>query len=398
MKKLKFIISLKYITCAALLCFLLSNFQVFAQIPGAAQSERYLPLLKGKKVGLVVNQTSMNGNKHLVDFLLAQKIQVSAIFAPEHGFRGDHSAGEKVKSSVDPKTKLPVYSLYGAYKKPNAEQLKGIDIMVFDIQDVGARFYTYISTLHYVMESCAELNIPLLILDRPNPNGFYVDGPVLDTAYRSFVGMHPVPIVHGCTVAEYAKMINGEGWLKNNMKCRLEIIAVKNYTHQTTYKLPVKPSPNLPNMSSIYLYPSLCLFEGTPYSVGRGTKTPFEIVGKPACAIGSDSFTPVHMPGIADHPPFEGKKCNGFLLSDYGNNLAPYQGKINLFWLIEFYKAEKEPNTFFTPFFDKLAGTPTLRLQIIAGKTEEDIRASWQKDLQTYKKMRRKYLIYSSKE
>lgn len=398
MKKLKFIISLKYITCAALLCFLLSNFQVFAQIPGAAQSERYLPLLKGKKVGLVVNQTSMNGNKHLVDFLISQKIQVSAIFAPEHGFRGDHSAGEKVKSSIDSKTKLPVYSLYGAYKKPNAEQLKGIDMMVFDIQDVGARFYTYISTLHYVMESCAELNIPLLILDRPNPNGFYVDGPVLDTAYRSFVGMHPVPIVHGCTVAEYAKMINGEGWLKNKMRCRLEIVAVKNYTHQTSYKLPVKPSPNLPNMSSIYLYPSLCLFEGTPYSVGRGTKTPFEIVGKPGCSIGSDSFTPVHMPGIADHPPFEGKKCNGFLLSDYGKNLAPFQGKINLFWLIEFYKAEKEPNTFFTPFFDKLAGTPTLRLQIIAGKTEEEIRASWQKDLQTYKKMRRKYLIYSSKE
>lgn len=263
MKKLKFIISLKYITCSSLLVFLLSNFSVFAQIPGAAQSERYLPILKGKKVALVVNQTSMNGNKHLVDFLLAQKIKVSAIFAPEHGFRGDHSAGEKVKSSIDSKTKLPVYSLYGAYKKPNAEQLQGVDIVVFDIQDVGARFYTYISTLHYVMESCAESNIPLLILDRPNPNGFYVDGPVLDTAYRSFVGMHPVPIVHGCTVAEYAKMINGEGWLKNHMKCRLEIIAVKNYTHQTSYKLPVKPSPNLPNMSSIYLYPSLCLY-GVP--------------------------------------------------------------------------------------------------------------------------------------
>jgi len=364
MKKLKFIISLKYITCSSLLVFLLSNFSVFAQIPGAAQSERYLPILKGKKVALVVNQTSMNGNKHLVDFLLAQKIKVSAIFAPEHGFRGDHSAGEKVKSSIDSKTKLPVYSLYGAYKKPNAEQLQGVDIVVFDIQDVGARF----------------------------------DGPVLDTAYRSFVGMHPVPIVHGCTVAEYAKMINGEGWLKNHMKCRLEIIAVKNYTHQTSYKLPVKPSPNLPNMSSIYLYPSLCLFEGTPYSVGRGTKTPFEIVGKPGCTLGSDSFTPVHMPGIEDHPPFEGKKCNGFLLSDYGNNLAPYQGKINLFWLIELYKAEKEPSTFFTPFFDKLAGTPTLRLQISAGKSEEEIRASWQKDLQAYKKMRRKYLIYSSKE
>lgn len=377
------------------MCFLLLGSTLNAQITGAAQPEQYLSLLQNKKVGLVVNQTSMVGKQHLVDFLLSKKIKVVAIFAPEHGFRGDHSAGEKVKSSIDPKTKLPVFSLYGAYKKPNEEQLKQVDILVFDIQDVGARFYTYISTLHYVMEACAEQHKPLLVLDRPNPNGFYVDGPILDTAYRSFVGMHPVPVVHGCTIAEYARMINGEGWLKNKMTCDLTVVKMKNYTHQTAYTLPVKPSPNLPNMSSIYLYPSLCFFEGTPYSVGRGTDKPFERVGKPGCTIGDDSFTPVNMPGVAEHPPHEGKLCRGFLLSSYGNNLAPYQGKINLFWIIELYKNDTQQAAFFTPFFDKLAGTDMLRKQIIAGKTEEEIRKSWEPGLKKYKNMRRKYLLYS---
>lgn len=372
--------------------------KIFAQIPGAAQPEKYLPMLKGKKIGLVVNQTAMVGKEHLVDFLKKNKIEIVCIFAPEHGFRGDHSAGEKVKSSIDSKTKLPVYSLYGAYKKPNEEQLKKLDIVLFDIQDVGARFYTYISTLHYVMEACAEQNKTLLVLDRPNPNGFYVDGPLLDSSYKSFVGMHPVPIVHGCTMAEYAQMINGEGWLKNHISCKLDVVKIKNYTHQTPYKLPIKPSPNLPTMSSIYLYPSLCLFEGTPYSIGRGTNKPFECVGRPNCLIGSDLFTPQNIPGIAEHPPFEGKECKGFDLSEYGMNVAPFQKKINLYWLLELYKADSSKDTFFSPFFDKLAGTSELRKQIIAGKTEDEIRKSWQPGLKKYKMMRKKYLLYSELE
>lgn len=380
------------------MCFFLIGNNLLAQIPGADQPEKYLSLLKDKKVGLVVNQTATVGQEHLVDFLLKKKIKVVCIFAPEHGFRGDHSAGEKVSSGTDQKTKLPVYSLYGAYKKPKEDQLKKLDVVIFDIQDVGARFYTYISTLHYVMEACAEQKKTLLILDRPNPNGAYIDGPILDTAFRSFVGMHPVPVVHGCTMGEYAQMINGEGWLKNHMKCNLTIIKLKNYTHQSTYNLPIKPSPNLPNMGSIYLYPSLCFFEGTPYSVGRGTDKPFERVGKPLCKIGSDTFTPVNMPGIAEHPPFEGKLCTGFLLTDYAKNLAPFEKKINLYWLIELYKNDDNQTAFFNSFFDKLAGTDILRKQIMAGKTEEEIRKSWQAGLIKYRNMRRPYLLYSDLE
>jgi uncharacterized protein YbbC (DUF1343 family) len=354
----------------------------------------YLHLIKDKKVALVVNQTAVVGKKHLVDTLLSLGIHVKIIFAPEHGFRGDHSAGEMVSSSKDSKTGIQIFSLYGNNKKPKPEQLKGIDIVIFDIQDVGARFYTYISTLHYVMEACAEQKKELLILDRPNPNGFYVDGPVLDTALRSFVGMHPVPIVHGCTVAEYANMINGELWLKNTLKCKVKNVLVKNYTHDYSYKLPIRPSPNLPNMSSIYMYPSLCLFEGTNYSLGRGTNQPFECIGKPGLLIGDYYFTPISIPGIADKPPYENKKCRGFLLSDYGNIVAPVAGEINLSWLIQFYKEDTSKSTFFTPFFDQLAGTSQLRKQIIAGKTEQEIRKSWQPALMKYKKTRSKYLLY----
>jgi uncharacterized protein YbbC (DUF1343 family) len=288
-----------------------------------------------------------------------------------------------------------VYSLYGSYKKPNDAQLKELDVVVFDIQDVGARFYTYISTLHYVMEACAEQKKLLIVLDRPNPNGYYVDGPVLDTAFKSFVGMHPVPVVHGCTVGEYARMINGEGWLKNKVKCELKIIKLKNYSHKTNYVLPVKPSPNLPNMSSIYLYPSLCFFEGTNVSVGRGTKHPFELIGKPNCKIGSDTFTPRHLPGIADHPPYEGKLCTGFDLRNYGSNIAPFEKKLNLYWLIELYKNDTNQSAFFNDFFDKLAGTNKLKQQIIAGQSEDEIRKTWQADLQIYKKTRWRYLLYA---
>jgi uncharacterized protein YbbC (DUF1343 family) len=356
-----------------------------------------LPLLKGKKIGMVVNQTSTIEGVHLVDYLGLQNQNIVAIFAPEHGFRGDHSAGEKVKSGVDAKSGIKVISLYGNQKKPSKEMLQNIDLLVFDIQDVGARFYTYISTLHYVMEACAENNKPLLILDRPNPNGHYIDGPILDTNFKSFVGMHPVPVVHGCTIAEYAQMINGESWLKNKVQCQLTIIKVKNYTHQDAYALPIKPSPNLPNMGSIYLYPSLCFFEGTSYSIGRGTHMPFECIGKPGISMGSDTFTPKHLAGIADHPPHEGKLCRGFNLQSYGINLARYQAKINLYWMIELYKHDPDSVKFFNPFFDKLAGTDKLRKQIIAGKTEEEIRKSWQVDLGKYRAIRSKYLLYSDK-
>jgi uncharacterized protein YbbC (DUF1343 family) len=361
---------------------------------GAEKMNEYLPLLKNKKVALVVNQTSMVRNTHLVDTLLKRKVNILNIFAPEHGFRGDHSAGEKVKSGIDALTKLQVISLYGKNKKPTEAQMAKCDIVIFDIQDVGARFYTYISTLHYVMEACAESNKLLLILDRPNPNGYYVDGPVLDTSYRSFVGMHPVPIVHGMTVGEYAQMINGERWLKDSLQCKLQIIKCDKYTHDQLYRLPVKPSPNLPTAEAIFLYPSLCLFEGTNVSLGRGTKKPFECLGKPGNSIGDYNFTPMNLPGIAEKPPFQDTLCRGFLLSEYAKNFMFYDMKINLYWLKELYKVEKEKSTFFNSFFDKVAGNSILRKQIAEGKSEEDIRQSWQEGLQTYKPIRKKYLLY----
>jgi len=361
---------------------------------GAEKMNEYLPLLKNKKVALVVNQTSMVRKTHLVDTLLKRKVNILNIFAPEHGFRGDHSAGEKVKSGIDALTKLQVISLYGKNKKPTEAQMAKCDIVIFDIQDVGARFYTYISTLHYVMEACAESNKLLLILDRPNPNGYYVDGPVLDTSYRSFVGMHPVPIVHGMTVGEYAQMINGERWLKDSLQCKLQIIKCDKYTHDQLYRLPVKPSPNLPTAEAIFLYPSLCLFEGTNVSLGRGTKKPFECLGKPGNSIGDYNFTPLNLPGIAEKPPFQDTLCRGFLLSEYAKNFMFYDMKINLYWLKELYKVEKEKSTFFNSFFDKVAGNSILRKQIAEGKSEEDIRQSWQEGLQTYKPIRKKYLLY----
>lgn len=379
------------------LLFQLCFFIGLGQTCGADQSHLYLPMLKGKRVGLVVNQTAQVGKVHLVDFLKSKQVTITGIFAPEHGFRGDHSAGEKVKTNVDPKTGITVYSLYGNQKKPSKEVLAKMDVLIFDIQDVGARFYTYISTLHYVMEACAENNKTLIILDRPNPNGHYIDGPILDTAFKSFVGMHPVPIVHGCTIAEYALMINGEGWLKNKAQCKLEVIKIKNYKHWDAYQLPVRPSPNLPNMSSVYLYPSLCFFEGTNYSIGRGTPHPFQFVGKPDCSIGSDSLIPKNLPGIADHPPHEGKLCIGFNLTEYGKQVAFHSKQINLFWLLDLYKNDADKANFFTPFFDKLAGTDQLRKQIIAGKSEAEIRATWQEGLDQYRKKRMRYLMYADK-
>jgi uncharacterized protein YbbC (DUF1343 family) len=361
---------------------------------GAEKMNEYLPLLKNKKVALVVNQTSMVKGCHLVDTLLKRKVKILNIFAPEHGFRGDHSAGEKVKSSTDAATKLPIVSLYGKNKKPTPDQLAKCDVVIFDIQDVGARFYTYISTLHYVMEACAENNKLLLILDRQNPNGYYVDGPILDTAYRSFVGMHPIPMVHGMTIGEYAQMINGEKWLKDSVQCKLQIIKCDRYTHDQLYRLPVKPSPNLPTAEAIFLYPSLCFFEGTTVSLGRGTTKPFECLGKPGNSIGDFTFTPINLPGIAEKPPFQDTLCRGFLLSEYAKNFMFFEMKINLYWLKELYKVEKDKSMFFTPFFDKLAGSSLLRRQIAEGKSEEEIRQSWQVGLQSFKQIRKKYLLY----
>jgi len=360
---------------------------------GAEQTAGYLPMLKGKRVALVANHTSMVGKTHLADTLKSMKINLVKVFAPEHGFRGEASAGEKVASTVDAKTGIPLISLYGDNKKPTAAQLQGIDVVIFDIQDVGARFYTYISTLSYVMEACAEQKIPVIIFDRPNPNGHYVDGPVLEPAFSSFVGMHKVPIVHGMTIGEYAGMVNGEGWLKSKVKCDLQAIKCKGWSHNEYYQLPVAPSPNLKVMNAIYLYPSLCLFEGTIVSVGRGTPTPFQVIGYPGFKEGHFKFTPKDGPG-SKHPMHENKECRGFDLGGFGENFVRDTKMIYLYWVISMYAESENKADFFTPFFDKLAGTDQLKKQIIAGKTEEEIRKSWQPGLDNFKVIRKKYLLY----
>ncbi|MEM6966133.1 MAG: DUF1343 domain-containing protein [Bacteroidota bacterium] len=362
---------------------------------GAAQMEKYLPLLEGKQVALVVNQTSMLENTHLVDTLLQRGILIKKIFAPEHGFRGEADAGEKVKDGKDAKTGIPLISLYGKNRKPTKAHLTGIDVVVFDIQDVGARFYTYISTMSYVMEACAEYAVDFVVLDRPNPNGHYVDGPVMKNGYESFIGLHPVPVVHGMTVGEYAQMVNGEGWLKNGIKCVLKVIRNKNYDHQTFYEIPIKPSPNLPNIRSVYLYPSLCFFEGTTVSAGRGTTKQFQIYGHPDFKQGDFSFTPISRAG-AKYPKFENQTCHGFDLTVLPLEEFKTIGQINLRYLLHFYENFEDKSNFFleNKFFDKLAGSATLRWQIIKGRSEEEIRDSWQNDLEAFKKIRGKYLLY----
>jgi len=360
----------------------------------AAQIASYLPLLKGKKVGIVSNQTSIINSKsrrytHLVDTLLCLDINIVKVFSPEHGFRGKADAGEKVIDGIDTQTGLSIISLYGHNKKPKPQQLRGIDILVFDLQDVGVRFYTYISTLHYVMEAAAENNIPVLVLDRPNPNAHYIDGPVLEPKFHSFVGMHPVPIVYGMTIGEYAKMINGEKWLLNGLQCDLSVIPLKNYTHNLKYNLAVKPSPNLPNAKAIALYPSLCFFEGTPISCGRGTDKQFQIFGAPELPKEkyNYSFSPYPNEG-AKHPKHQGDTCNGLNLQE----VAVY--KINLQWLIDAYTYYPKKHQFFNSFFNKLAGTDKLKNQIKLGYTHRDIRKTWLPGLAKFKKMRQKYLLY----
>jgi uncharacterized protein YbbC (DUF1343 family) len=362
---------------------------------GAEKTLSYLPKLANKKVAVVVNPTSVVNNSHLVDFLIQQKVKITSIFGPEHGFRGTADAGEKIKNDIDPATNIPVVSLYGNHKKPTKADLANVDIVVFDIQDVGVRFYTYISTLQYVMEACAENKKPLIVLDRPNPNGHYVDGPVLESKYKSFVGMQNIPIVHGMTIGEYAKMLNGEGLLTKKVKAYLTVIPCDYYAHYDSYSLKVPPSPNLRSDASILLYPSLCLFEGTEVSVGRGTDHPFEVFGHPDYKpFFNYSFTPKPSLGSKD-PLFNGKACYGENLSENSNDLkSTLNNKINLSYLMMAYSASIDKTKFFNTFFEKLSGTAILRKQISDGVSEEAIRKSWVPGIAKFKKIRKKYLLY----
>lgn len=371
-------------------------------IPGADQTEKYLPLLANKRVGILANPTSIIGNKHLVDSLINRGIKFVKAFGPEHGFRGKASAGTHVTDETDAATGIPIISLYGKKRKPTAEDLADVDIMIYDIQDVGCRFYTYINILRDLMEACAENNKELLILDRPNPNGYLVDGPILDMKYKSGIGQFPIPIAHGMTIGEFAKMINGEGWLPNKMTCKITIIPVKNYNHDMEYVLPVKPSPNLNTQQSIMLYPSTCLFEGVALNHGRGTQFPFTVLGGPALKGKYNfSFTPVSIPGMAETPLYMNEVCYGLDLRNYDVSKLRKSKRINIEWMIELYKAHPDKQRFFDRSIsnqigniDFLAGTPEFKKQIMEGKTVKQIQASWEPGLSQYKKMRKKYLLY----
>ncbi len=362
--------------------------------PGVFQYEEYLPLLENKKVALVANQTSVIDSVHLLDFLLSKDVNVVKVFALEHGFRGNIDRGQHFSTEIDKKTGTPIVAMYGKNRKPKAEQLSDIDVILFDIQDVGVRFYTYISSMHLLMEACAENNKKLIILDRPNPLGFYVDGPVLKPDFKSFVGMHPVPIVHGLTIGELALMINGEKWLKNGIQCDLKIIKAKNYKHSYKWHLKIKPSPNLPNDKAILLYPSLCFFEATEISIGRGTLFPFQVIGYPDSSFGKFCFIPEDIPGMQINPVQEGKKCYGTDLRNTEDTLFTVK------YLIEFYNKFPDKSKFITRkrWFNLLAGNSELYNQIMSGLSEKEIRKTWQKDLTKYKKIRKKYLLYTDFE
>ncbi|MBX2942865.1 MAG: DUF1343 domain-containing protein [Cyclobacteriaceae bacterium] len=355
---------------------------------GAEQLDLLASKLQGQRVALLVNHTSQVGHTHLADTLLSLGLNLVKIFSPEHGFRGQAADGEKINNSIDEKTGLPIVSLYGNAKKPTSEQLKDVDVVIFDIQDVGVRFYTYISSLYYMLEACGENNKTVMVLDRPNPNSF-VDGPMLEPEFKSFVGIIPIPIAHGMTVGELATMMLGEKWLKDGIQCKLEIIPMKNYSHNMSYVLPLKPSPNLPTQNAITWYPSLCLFEGTVVSVGRGTSMPFEVIGNPKMKEYPFKFTPVSTPGMSNHPPHENQECYGLDL----RNTKP-ESNISLKYLIAFYNKYPDKDQFFTPYFNTLAGTGTLKEQIISGMSEDEIKLTWQKGLNAFKAKRSKYLLY----
>lgn len=372
--------------------FLLNAKYVSAQQSGASQTKLYFELLKDKRVAVVANPTSVVGKVHLVDTLIASGIQLKKIFAPEHGFRGEAGNGDHVGNDIDKKTNLPIFSLYGSHTRPTAEMLQDVDVIVFDIQDVGVRFYTFLATMQEVMEAAVISKKSVVVLDRPNPNGYYIDGPVMkDPKLYSFVGQLPIPIVHGCTLGELANMINGEGWLNGGKSCALTVIPCADYTHNSYCELPIKPSPNLPNITSIYAYPSLCLFEGTCVSIGRGTALPFQQFGFPNCKIGDVNFTPKEIPGVSSNPPFENQLCKGIKVS-----FEKRPTQLNLSWLMKMYNCYPNKDKFFSSpgFFDKLAGTTMLRKQIMKGVSEQEIRDSWQKDLDAYKTIRKKYLLY----
>lgn len=387
-----------------IVCVLLSlQIRVTAQVEfvnwesleiGAEQIDEYLPMLKDKKIGVVANHTSFVNQTHLVDYLISKDCQVEKIFGLEHGFRGNQSDGELIDNNVDHKTGIKVISLYGKHKKPSLTDLQDLELIIFDIQDVGVRFYTYLTSMCYIMEACAEHGIPLIILDRPNPNGFYVDGPVLKLQHKSFIGLHSIPIVHGLTLGEYALMVVGEGWIQNSKKLDLRIIKVKGYDHNQTMELPIKPSPNLPTHQSILLYPSLALFEGTIISVGRGTPIPFEHIGHPNLKGYKYSFKPISIKGVSINPPQKDKICFGVNLSKHYIWHPERLGKINLEWITYFYKIFDLKEDFFNAYFYKLSGVSNLKEQIKAGKSVKDIRDSWSKDLDKYKKIRAKYLLY----
>ena len=364
-------------------------------VVGAERLAQYLPQLQGQRVGLVINQTSRVGNAYLVDTLRARGVNVTAIFAPEHGFRGEAADGATITDGRDARSGVPVRSVYGKTKKPTPEMLADVDVLVFDIQDVGARFYTFISTLHYVMEAAAEQNKPVLVLDRPNPNGDLVDGPILEPAHKSFVGLDPLPIAHGLTVGELAQMINREKWLATSRQCRLTVVPMqKGYTHATSYHLPVRPSPNLPTDHAVALYPSICLFEGTNVSVGRGTTAPFEVIGSPSQpATRPYSFTPAPNAG-SPMPPLKGQRCYGL---DLTTAPARENGGLVLKYLLDFYQQSTDKTHFFSKYFEELSGTDALRQQVIAGKSEAEIRASWEPGLRKFRALRKKYLLYPEK-
>jgi uncharacterized protein YbbC (DUF1343 family) len=360
---------------------------------GAESTGEYFPLLEGKRIAVLSNHTGMIGEEHLVDVLVKNKMNVVAIFSPEHGFRGNADAGEHVASTTDKKTGIPIKSLYdGRDRKPSAASMNMFDVLVFDVQDVGLRFYTYYITMVRMMDACAEYNKKMIVLDRPNPNGHYVDGPILDMKHKSGIGWLPIPVVHGMTLGELALMANGEKWLPNNRQCVLTVIKCKNYTHKSLYQLPIAPSPNLPNMKSIYLYPSTCLFEGTPLSLGRGTSFPFQVYGHPDMKGYSFSFTPKSIPG-AKNPPLLNKRCYGVDLRNVPDEEIFAKG-FDLSYVISAYKNMKMGNKFLTPFFEKLVGVDYIRTMINAGKSADEIKEMWQEDVAKFKEQRRPYLLY----